>query len=118
MPIRQGGRLARRWVSWGRESLRRSTMAPRSSCPMRWKLFLPRSMPSVAMAAEEEDRDMGRAPCVARSPTAYEQAGQKHGRTIPLADHPALYNLAVSVGTSDQSLSRLRSHSNVPISRL
>jgi hypothetical protein len=39
-----------------------------------------------AMAAEAEDRDMGRAPCVARSPTAYEQAGQKHGRTIPLAD--------------------------------
>src|SRR3954454_3349375 len=37
------------------------------------------------MAAEKEDRDMRRAPCVARSPTAYEQAGQKHGRTIPLA---------------------------------
>src|SRR5215217_1342385 len=43
-------------------------------------------MPRVAMAAEEEDRDMGRAPCVTRNPTAYEQAGQKHGRTIPLAD--------------------------------
>src|SRR3712207_3516047 len=43
-------------------------------------------MPSVAMVAEEEDRDMGRAPCVARNPTAYGQAGQKHGRTIPLGD--------------------------------
>src|SRR6478736_4741711 len=42
-------------------------------------------MPRVAMAAEAEDRDRRRAPCVARSPTAYEQAGQKHGRTIPLA---------------------------------
>jgi hypothetical protein len=40
----------------------------------------------VAMVAEAEDRDMGRAPCVARNPTAYEQAGQKHGRTIPLGD--------------------------------
>src|SRR5918993_5124266 len=84
MPIRQGGMLARRRVSWLRESLIRSTMAPRSSWPTRWKLFLPRSMPRVAITAEKEDRDMGRAPCVARSPTAYRQAGQKHGRTIPL----------------------------------
>jgi hypothetical protein len=37
----------------------------------------------VAMVAEKEDRDMGRAPCVARRPTAYEQAGQEHGRAIP-----------------------------------
>jgi hypothetical protein len=36
--------------------------------------FLPRSMLSVAMAAEAEDRDMRRTP-LARSPTAYEQAG-------------------------------------------
>src|SRR4051812_18764701 len=60
-------------------------MAPRSSWPTRWNVFLPGSMPSVAIAAEKEDRDMERAPCVTRSPTVYEQAGQEHGRTIPLA---------------------------------
>jgi hypothetical protein len=37
------------------------------------------------MVADGENRDMGHAPYVAQSPTAYEQAGQEHGRTIPLA---------------------------------
>jgi hypothetical protein len=33
-------------------------------------------------------QDAERHECVTRSPTAYEQAGQKHGRTIPLGDLP------------------------------
>jgi hypothetical protein len=40
---------------------------------------------------------MRRAPYVARSPTAYEQAGQEHGRTIPLATFPVSGGLAEEV---------------------
>jgi hypothetical protein len=62
---------------------------------------LPRSMPRVAITAGEEDRDMDRAPCVARSPTAYRQAGQEHDRTIPLDENG---------GLCDPALASTRSH--------
>src|SRR5208337_2651791 len=50
MPIRQGGRLARKLSSWLRESLRLSTMAPQLSTPIRWKTFLPISIPITAIS--------------------------------------------------------------------
>src|SRR4051812_11273887 len=46
-PIRQGGRLARRSSSWPRASFWRQRILPCLSMPIRWKLFLPRSMPMV-----------------------------------------------------------------------
>src|SRR4051812_24157791 len=46
-PIRQGGRLARRSSSWPRASFWRQRILPCLSMPIRWKTFLPRSMPMV-----------------------------------------------------------------------
>jgi hypothetical protein len=43
--------LASRASIWPRDSLWRSTTALRSLRPMRWRTFLPMSMPSVATAA-------------------------------------------------------------------
>src|SRR5262245_30759750 len=51
MPIRQGGRLTSLASSCPRDSLRRRMMAPRSLRPMRWKVFLPMSMPRTAMVS-------------------------------------------------------------------
>src|SRR5271157_5492808 len=51
MPIRQGGVLARRFSSWLRDSLHLRTMAPRLSRPIRWKTFLPMSIPITAIWA-------------------------------------------------------------------
>src|SRR5262249_59342346 len=44
------------------------TIAPRSSRPIRWKLFLPRSMPIVLTVGGADLCDMGRAPCASQSP--------------------------------------------------
>jgi hypothetical protein len=40
----------------------------------------------VAITTDGKVREMGHAPCVARNPKAYGQAGQEHGRTISLPD--------------------------------
>jgi len=43
--------LARRASTWSRDSFRRRVTAPFLSRPMRWNVFLPMSMPSVATAS-------------------------------------------------------------------
>ncbi|WP_210340383.1 hypothetical protein, partial [Microvirga splendida] len=48
-------------------------------------------------------------PCVARNPTAYEQAGQKHGRTIPLPDIDGPAFLEGNADVPRESLGVLRS---------
>src|SRR5262249_15935740 len=85
MPTRQGAMLAKRISIWDRDSRSRSTMAPRLSRPTRWKVFLPMSTPSVAMAVDLAlaMRIMGWAPCSC-SPLSREDG--ERGRTIPLAD--------------------------------
>jgi hypothetical protein len=45
MPMRQGGRLARRLSTWPRDHFCPRTMAPLPSWPTTWKEFLPISMP-------------------------------------------------------------------------
>src|SRR6516225_7972041 len=50
MPIRQGGRLAKRASTWLRDHFCRNTIAPRRSRPIMWKQFLPISMPTTAIS--------------------------------------------------------------------
>src|SRR5215470_16903788 len=82
MPTRQGAMLAKRISIWDRDSRSRSTMAPRSSRPTRWKVFLPMSTPSVAMAVDLAlaMRIMGWAPCSCLPP--------QQGRWGARPDHP------------------------------
>jgi hypothetical protein len=47
MPTRQGGRAAKRRSSCALDTFCRSTMAPRPSKPIRWKVVLPMSIPTV-----------------------------------------------------------------------
>jgi hypothetical protein len=84
IPIRQGGMLANRASAWPRVHFCRSAIAPRLSRPTTWKEFLPISMPTTAIAVLSFFRLsmllVFGAPCQRNL-----QAGQEHGRTIPLA---------------------------------
>src|SRR3712207_4758869 len=82
MPIRQEGILARRCSTCPRESFWRRTMAPRASRPIRWKLFLPMSVPRVAM---DGSGALGMAQILVLGAPDEGCAG-KHGRSIPLAE--------------------------------
>src|ERR687897_3167150 len=95
MPIGQEGRLARRCSTWPRESFWRRTMAPRASRPIRWKLFLPMSIPRVAMGGSGA---LGMAQILVLGAPDEGCAG-KHGRSIPLADIANL-NRFLDVGQS------------------
>src|SRR5438034_2041439 len=82
MPTRHGGMLERRTTTWPRDSFCRSTIAPRSSRPTRWNVFLPISMPIAVTMLSLALWSMARAPRV----VAPAICGQEHGRSIPLAD--------------------------------
>src|SRR5207302_6763013 len=75
MPMRQHGTFASRRSIWPRESFSCKTIAPRVSRPTRWKVFLPRSMPIVAIVVGAQLGDMGRTPLRSSTRKAYAIAG-------------------------------------------
>jgi hypothetical protein len=70
-------------VSWSRESFWRSTIAPCSSWPIRWNVFLPMSIPNVPIVRLLAPFLHGMAPCASVGPWGY---AQEHGRSTPFAD--------------------------------
>src|SRR5262245_6259970 len=91
MPIRQGAILASRVSTWPRDHFCRSTIAPRSSRPTAWNVFLPISIPitAITLASFSTMTCSFRLRLLPALLPAYSLTGLEHGRTIPLPEVPA-----------------------------